>query len=124
MSRVRPARRTLDSMRSLLVVLVAVAGLIAASTAAAPPGHAAPVLLSQGRPTTASSTENAGTPASSATDGDAGTRWSSAAADPQWVRVDLGSSSAISQVVLQWEAAYATAFQIQTSADGSNWSSV
>jgi hypothetical protein len=61
MSRVRP-RRTLDSLRSLMTVLVTLAGLIAASTAVAPPGHAASVLLSQGRPTTASSTENAGTP--------------------------------------------------------------
>jgi beta-glucosidase len=107
-----------------MVVLVALAGLVAVSTAAAPPGHAASVLLSQGRPATASSTENAGTPASAATDGDAGTRWSSAAADPQWVRVDLGTSSTISQVVLQWEAAYATSFQVQTSADGSAWTPV
>jgi beta-glucosidase len=123
MPRVRP-RRTLDSLRSLIVVLVTLAGLIAVSAAAAPPGHAAPALLSQGRPTTASSTENAGTPASAATDGDTGTRWSSAAADPQWVGVDLGTSSAISQVVLQWEAAYAKAFQIQVSADASNWTTI
>ncbi|MDN3353800.1 glycoside hydrolase family 3 C-terminal domain-containing protein [Actinomadura sp. DC4] len=123
MPRVRP-RRTLQPLRSLMVVLVALIGLIAASTAVAPPGRAASVLLSQGKPTTASSTENAGTPATAATDGDAGTRWSSAAADPQWLRVDLGASSTISQVVLQWETAYATAFQIQTSADGSAWTNV
>ncbi|GLY85700.1 beta-glucosidase [Actinoallomurus iriomotensis] len=108
----------------MLTVLAAVAGLTAVSIAAAPPGHAASVLLSQGRPTTASSTESAGTPASAATDGDAGTRWSSAFADPQWLQVDLGASATITQVVLQWEAAYATAFQIQTSADGGTWTTV
>ncbi len=123
MPRVRP-RRTLQSLRSLTVVLVALIGLIAVSTAAPPPSHAAPALLSQGKPTTASSTENAGTPASAATDGDAGTRWSSAVADPQWVRVDLGTNATISQVVLQWEAAYAKAFQLQTSADGNSWTTI
>ncbi|GAA4623949.1 glycoside hydrolase family 3 C-terminal domain-containing protein [Actinoallomurus vinaceus] len=123
MFRARP-RRVLDSPRSLIVVLVALAGLIAASTAVAPPGRAAAVLLSQGKPTTASSTENAGTPASAATDGDTGTRWSSAFSDPQWLQVDLGSSATVSQVVLQWETAYASAFQIQTSADGNTWTTV
>jgi beta-glucosidase len=78
-------------------------------------------LLSQGKPATASSTENAGTPASAAVDGDTGTRWSSAAADPQWLQVDLGAGAHVSQVVLQWETAYGKAFQIQTSADGQNW---
>jgi hypothetical protein len=81
-------------------------------------------LLSQGKPATASSTENAGTPASAAVDGNTGTRWSSAAADPQWLQVDLGATDTISQVVLNWEAAYGTAFQIQTSADGASWTSV
>jgi beta-glucosidase len=108
----------------LLVVLIALIGLIAALAVTAPPGRAAATLLSQGRPTTASSTENAGTPASAATDGDTGTRWSSAFSDPQWLRVDLGMNATISQVVLQWEAAYATAFQIQTSANGTDWTPV
>ncbi|HEY9244954.1 MAG TPA: discoidin domain-containing protein, partial [Streptosporangiaceae bacterium] len=81
-------------------------------------------LLSQGRPTTASSTENASFPAANATDGNSGTRWSSAFSDPQWLEVDLGSTHTISQVVLNWETAYATAFQIQTSADGTNWTTI
>ncbi|WP_084557383.1 galactose-binding domain-containing protein [Hamadaea tsunoensis] len=81
-------------------------------------------LLSQGHPTTASSTENATFPASAATDGNTGTRWSSAFSDPQWVQVDLGASHSVSKVVLNWEPAYAKAFQIQTSADGTNWTNV
>jgi hypothetical protein len=85
--------------------------------------HAA-TLLSQGKPTTASSTENAGTPASAATDGNTGTRWSSAFSDPQWLQVDLGSTATISQVVLQWETAYGKAFQIQVSPDATTWTSI
>jgi F5/8 type C domain len=88
------------------------------------PAHAADTLLSQGKPATASSTENAGTPASAAVDGDTGTRWSSAFSDPQWLQVDLGASATISRVVLNWETAYATAYQIQVSADGSGWSTI
>jgi hypothetical protein len=74
--------------------------------------------------TTASSAENAGTPAADATDGNAGTRWSSAFADPQWLEVDLGSSQSLCQVGLNWETAYATAFQIQTSTDNVNWTTI
>ncbi len=102
------------------VLLVVAAALVAPATTA----QAADSLLSQGRTATASSTENAGTPASDAVDGDTGTRWSSAFSDPQWLEVDLGASYSIDKVVLQWETAYATAFQIQTSSDGSNWTSV
>ncbi|TVZ03240.1 coagulation factor 5/8 type domain-containing protein [Trebonia kvetii] len=84
----------------------------------------AATLLSQGQPATASSLENATFPASAAVDGNTGTRWSSAFSDPQWLQVDLGSSATISQVVLQWETAYATAFQIQTSPDAVNWTTI
>jgi F5/8 type C domain/Ricin-type beta-trefoil lectin domain/Putative Ig domain len=73
---------------------------------------------------TASSLENAGDPAADAVDGNTGTRWSSAFSDPQWLEVDLGSTQSICQVVLNWETAYATAFQIQTSNDGSTWTSI
>ncbi|MEV7805237.1 discoidin domain-containing protein [Microbispora sp. NPDC088329] len=78
--------------------------------------------VAQGRPSSASSTENAGSPASAAFDGDTGTRWSSAFSDPQWIQVDLGSSQQICKVILNWEAAYARTFKIQVSADGSAWS--
>ena len=57
-------------------------------------------------------------------DGNTGTRWSSAFSDPQWLQVDLGASHSLSQVVLNWETAYARAFQLQTSADGSTWTTV
>jgi len=104
-----------------LTVAALVAGYLVVTTLTA---SAATQLLSQGKTATSSSTENAGTPASSAVDGNAGTRWSSAFSDPQWIQVDLGGSATISQVVLQWEAAYATAFQIQVSSDGAAWTNV
>jgi hypothetical protein len=103
------------------VVLALVAAFLGATALRA---GAAPTLLSQGKTATASSLENASFPASAAVDGNTGTRWSSAFSDPQWLEVDLGASASISQVVLQWEAAYATAFQIQTSADGTNWTTI
>src|ERR1700760_4094649 len=80
--------------------------------------------LALNKTATSSSTESAAYPASNAVDGNTGTRWSSAFSDPQWLEVDLGSSQSICQVTLNWEAAYATAFQIQTSTDGTNWTSV
>src|SRR6202034_4161311 len=80
--------------------------------------------LALNKTATASSTENAGTPAADAVDGNTGTRWSSAFADPQWLQVDLGSSQTICEVTLDWEAAYATAFQSKTSADGTNWTTI
>ena len=76
------------------------------------------------QPTTASSVQSASFPASAATDGNLGTRWSSAFSDPQWLEVDLGSVQSICQVVLYWETAYATAFQIQTSTDNSTWTTI
>ena len=45
-----------------------------------------------------------------ATDGDPGTRWSSAPSDPQWLEVDLGSPISICAAALSWEAAYASSF--------------
>ena len=44
--------------------------------------------------------------------------------DPQWLEVDLGSSQTICQVGLNWETAYATAFQIQVSTDNTNWTTI
>ncbi|WP_328913643.1 discoidin domain-containing protein [Streptomyces sp. NBC_00223] len=115
-----------DRSRPYLVLTLFVsllAGLALVVTTQSP-ARAAGTLLSQGKPATASSTENAGTPASAAVDGDPGTRWSSAASDPQWVQVDLGSTQAISQVVLNWETAYAKSFKIQTSANGTAWTDI
>jgi Carbohydrate binding module (family 6)/F5/8 type C domain/Ricin-type beta-trefoil lectin domain/Putative Ig domain len=74
---------------------------------------------------TSSSTENGSFLAQDAFDGNTtSTRWSSAFSDPQWLEVDLGSTQSICQVALYWETAYATAFQIQTSNDNVNWTTI
>jgi hypothetical protein len=87
--------------------------------------EAAETLLSQGKPATASSSENISAfPPSAAVDGNTGTRWSSAFSDPQWLQVDLGTTSTITRVALNWETAAAKAFQIQTSNDATNWTSI
>ncbi len=89
------------------------------------PASAATSLLSQGKPATASSAENAGT---------AGRRRGRrqhrhplverASAIHSGSRSTSAPPATISQVVLNWEAAYATAFQIQTSANGTTWTTI
>ncbi|WP_405757367.1 discoidin domain-containing protein [Streptomyces sp. NBC_01420] len=105
-------------------VLAAVAGLVVSLLAFVPStsADAAPSLLSQGKTVTTSSQESAGTPATAAVDGDNGTRWSSAFSDPQWIKVDLGTSASVSQIALRWEAAYAKSYKIEFSTDNSTWS--
>ncbi|GAA2217090.1 hypothetical protein GCM10010413_00030 [Promicromonospora sukumoe] len=135
----RNGQRLRAGVAALATGLLAAAALVvpAASAPAAPapagpataPAPAAaqaePVLLSQGRPATASSVENPDyTPASAAVDGDLGTRWASEFSDPQWIRVDLGRSATLDHVELVWESAYSKSYQFQVSADGSSWSTV
>ncbi len=120
----RPFAGRRFSILATAAALVAALALSAGVAGPASRASAASTLLSQGQPATASSVENASFPPSNAVDGNTGTRWSSAFSDPQWLQVDLGASASITQVVLQWEAAYATAFQIQTSPDGTNWTSI
>ncbi|GLP69083.1 hypothetical protein TUSST3_57060 [Streptomyces sp. TUS-ST3] len=109
-------------LRSLIAALASTAALITLPVVAPPSAQAADANLSQGRTATSSSTENAATPAAAAVDGNTGTRWSSAATDDQWFQVDLGATASISQVVLNWEAAYAADYKIQVSPDGGSWS--
>ncbi|MFJ4521797.1 beta-1,3-glucanase family protein [Streptomyces sp. NPDC088810] len=118
----RPAAHMARSRTALVLVIALLAACFVALTPSL--ARADDQLLSQGRPATASSTENASFPATAAVDGNPGTRWSSAFADPQWLQVDLGSAQRISRVTLTWEAAYAKAYQIQTSSDAANWTTV
>ncbi|MCG5220299.1 discoidin domain-containing protein [Streptosporangium sp. KLBMP 9127] len=100
-------------------------GLVVSGLAVITPAAAADTLLSQGKAATASSAEGAGYSAAAAVDGNlTGTRWASAASDPQWLQVDLGATATIGQVVLTWEAAYGKAFKIQTSANATTWTDV
>src|SRR6266568_1636857 len=114
----RPALVTAALAVAVLVLLAGYTAVVARQA------RAASTLLSQGKPAIASSAENASFPASAAVDGDTGTRWSSAFSDPQWVQVDLGASASITQVVLNWEAAYGKAFRVQVSPDASMWTDI
>ncbi|MFE6188450.1 discoidin domain-containing protein [Streptomyces sp. NPDC056465] len=107
-------------LRRFSLFLALAAALLALVSLPVPDAQAAEVLLSQGKPATSSSTEG-NFSARSAVDGDPGTRWSSAFADPQWIQIDLGASAGISRVVLNWEAAYGTAFRIEASSDAERW---
>ena len=80
--------------------------------------------ISLGKTATASSALGGNT-AAMAIDGNTGTRWESTqGVDPQWIYVDLGSTQNICRVVLRWEGAYASTYQIQTSNDASSWTTI
>ncbi|MBE7680117.1 glycosyl hydrolase [Paenibacillus sp. P13VS] len=93
------------------------------TTQSLPQAKAAPVNLAYNKPVTVSSTESTYFGAN-ATDANGNTRWSSAYSNPQYIIVDLGSSQSVASVILRWEAAYASQFQIQTSTDNSSWTTV
>jgi hypothetical protein len=110
--------------RWLIAVAAFVATVLGLTVVSIPTARAADTLVSQGKPALASSVEGADVPAVAAFDGNAGTRWSSQFSDPQWIRVDLGATATVSQVVLQWETAYGKAYRIETSADGTAWTPI
>jgi hypothetical protein len=84
--------------------------------------------IALGRPVTASSHQPTGPSGpqlpSYVNDGNHGTRWASDWSDPQWIRIDLGSVTTFHHIQLAWEAAYARSYQVQTSTDGTNWTTV
>jgi cysteine-rich repeat protein len=73
----------------------------------------------------ASSNETSTLVPGNAIDGNTTTRWSSAFANEQWLRVDLGASRRIKRVRLNWEAAYSANYEIQlASSDAGPWTTV
>ncbi|SHN32967.1 discoidin domain-containing protein [Chitinophaga sp. CF418] len=86
-----------------------------------------PQNLASGKQVTVSSTEANTTQnlaAANATDGNYATRWSSGFTDDEWLYVDLGASYDINRVKITWEAAYATAYQVEVSTNTSDWTPV
>jgi len=71
-----------------------------------------PENLALNKTATSSPIEAVGLDASKAVDGDMGTRWSSVHSDPQWIQVDLGARYHIDDIVVYWEAAYATDYYV------------
>ncbi|GIH17195.1 beta-N-acetylglucosaminidase domain-containing protein [Rugosimonospora africana] len=80
-------------------------------------------LSSQGALATASSVEQglAQFTPDHAIDGDATTRWSSNHTDGEWLQVQFASPEHLGKVVLSWETAHAAAYDLQTSTDGTTW---
>ncbi len=80
--------------------------------------------LAQGALATGSS-EDVSYPARNATDGNGLTRWAVDRTQrgrlDSWLAVDLGSAVTIAGVRIDWEAAYATRYVIQTSIDAATW---
>ena len=89
-----------------------------------PLAASAQTLLSQGKPVVASPQEGAGLARTRGVEGNAGTRWGSVFADPQWIMVDLGSAATINRVLLNWETAHGKAYQIQVSDNGTSWTTI
>lgn len=106
------------------VVVTNAAGSITSAVATltiAPPG----VNLALNDPATSSSDQNGGLDAAMVDDGSLTSRWSSApGVDPSWIYINLGSPKPFNTVVLYWENAFATQYQIQTSNDAQNWTTV
>ncbi|WP_339658892.1 PKD domain-containing protein [uncultured Polaribacter sp.] len=71
-----------------------------------------------------SSNENDGYKGALAVDGNNETRWASSFSEPEWIYVDLGDTYKINEVILNWEAAYGSAYQIQISNDANTWTTL
>jgi beta-glucanase (GH16 family) len=72
------------------------------------------------KPTTTSSVR-ANNQGAFAVDGNQFTRWESDWSDPQFLLVDLGSTYTLKRVEIDWEAAYATHYQVQLSNNKQHW---
>lgn len=73
-------------------------------------------LASAGSSATASSGN-----AAAAIDGQTGSRWESASADPQWWLLDMGQDRTFNSIRIIWEGAYGKTFTVSASADGETY---
>jgi len=91
-----------------------------------PDPQAGSYLLSLDRPAFASSVDaGSGNVAANVDDGSLCSAWESEwDVDPQWVYIDLGADATITQVVIDWDTAYATSYEVQTSNDEINWTTI
>ncbi|MEU4097654.1 discoidin domain-containing protein [Streptomyces sp. NPDC026673] len=110
-----------------LLAGVIAAGMVLLGQSALPAAAAGGPNLAAGRTATASSS-HAEYGVANITDGNQDTYWQSAGSSfPQWVQVDLGSSTSIDQVVVKLPASWETrteTFAVQGSPDGSTFSTL
>ncbi|HVE16271.1 MAG TPA: discoidin domain-containing protein, partial [Chthoniobacterales bacterium] len=76
--------------------------------------------LAEGKPVAASSSEGEWKP-ENVTDLDDNSRWASQRNDDQWIAIDLGGPTRMSEVRLAWESAHAKEFKLQVSDDAKSW---
>lgn len=57
-------------------------------------------------------------------DGNAGTRWESAATDDQWWLCKMAEESEFNTVQIVWEGAYAKSFKLEVSNDSTTWTEI
>ncbi|WP_328727011.1 beta-N-acetylglucosaminidase domain-containing protein [Streptomyces sp. NBC_00259] len=57
-------------------------------------------------------------------DGDPGSRWASGYSDDSWVQIELAAPARVAAVTLAWESACASEYAVQTSTDGTAWTTV
>ncbi len=75
----------------------------------------------KGKYATSSQIDATGHEAAKANDGSTSTRWSSIYQDNQWWKVDLGAATPVSQIDVNWEAAYGKHYYLEGSLDGTNY---
>jgi hyaluronoglucosaminidase len=56
-----------------------------------------------------------------AIDGDQSTRWSSDYTDGEWLQVKFAQPENLGKIVIHWEAAHASSYKLETSTDGTTW---
>ncbi|MEV7404718.1 discoidin domain-containing protein [Streptomyces sp. NPDC091267] len=126
-----PSRTTLAATTTALLALAAPMAFAAPAPAPAPrpaaqaaawdTDRAAAAYTADPGAVTASGSENGASGPGAAADGNGTTRWSSNFADDAWIGVDLGSVIRISQVTLDWEAAYGKKYVLEVSRNGTDW---
>ena len=122
--------RRKTSVLAVIAILLLPLNLFAGSTriqvvAHIPEVPAEPQLLSA--TATASSQEvgqSSCCAASLAVDGNINTRWGSLFNTSEWLALDLGATYSVSKVIIKWEAANASIYQIQGSDNNSNWTTL
>ena len=83
------------------------------------------VNLAAGKEAYASSCQGSGSDGEKAVDDDITTRWESAWSEQEsWIYVDLGAEKSFSGLEFLWEGAYATSYEVFTSNDEMNWTSI
>lgn len=107
----------------VLAILLAAATFFSTASGSA---HADGTDLAFGKTTSSSSEFSSAYVSGYAVDGSTSTRWSSIAnLNPsEWWSVDLGSVQSIGRVTTVWSSAYASAYTVATSTDGSTFSTV